>query len=157
MSYKPPYTITPKITNLVAQISEAIGGYYAHENLRLHRVNRIKTIHGTLAIEGNTLSTEQVTAVLEGKPVVAPINEVQEVRNALKAYELLDTLDPCKVDDLLKAHATMEAGLIDEIGCFRKGGAGVVSVGENGYPLCARCRTCAVSRKRSVRVAAHHG
>ena len=92
-----------------------------------HRVNRIKTIHGTLAIEGNTLSTEQVTAVLEGKPVVAPINEVQEVRNALKAYELLDTLDPCKVDDLLKAHATMEAGLIDEIGCFRKGGAGVVS------------------------------
>ena len=127
MSYKPPYTITPKITNLVAQISEAIGSYYAHENLRLHRVNRIKTIHGTLAIEGNTLSTEQVTAVLEGKPVVAPINEVQEVRNALKAYELLDTLDPCKVDDLLKAHATMEAGLIDEIGCFRKGGAGVVS------------------------------
>ena len=127
MSYKPPYTITPKITNLVAQISEAIGCYYAHENLRLHRVNRIKTIHGTLAIEGNTLSTEQVTAVLEGKPVVAPINEVQEVRNALKAYELLDTLDPCKVDDLLKAHATMEAGLIDEIGCFRKGGAGVVS------------------------------
>ena len=117
MSYKPPYTITPKITNLVAQISEAIGGYYAHENLRLHRVNRIKTIHGTLAIGGNTLSTEQVTAVLEGKPVVAPINEVQEVRNALKAYELLDTLDPCKVDDLLKAHATMEAGLIDEIGC----------------------------------------
>lgn len=127
MFYKPPYTITPKITNLVAQISEAIGSYYAHENLRLHRVNRIKTIHGTLAIEGNTLSTEQVTAVLEGKPVVAPINEVQEVRNALKAYELLDTLDPCKVDDLLKAHATMEAGLIDEIGCFRKGGAGVVS------------------------------
>lgn len=127
MSYKPPYTITPKITNLVAQISETIGSYYAHENLRLHRVNRIKTIHGTLAIEGNTLSTEQVTAVLEGKPVVAPINEVQEVRNALKAYELLDTLDPCKVDDLLKAHAAMEAGLIDEIGCFRKGGAGVVS------------------------------
>ena len=52
MSYKPPYTITPKITNLVAQISEAIGGYYAHENLRLHRVNRIKTIHGTLAFDG---------------------------------------------------------------------------------------------------------
>ena len=98
MSYKPPYTITSKIANLVAQISEAIGGYYAHENLRLHRVNRIKTIHGTLAIEGNTLSTEQVTAVLEGKPVVAPINEVQEVRNALKAYELLDMLDPCKLD-----------------------------------------------------------
>lgn len=127
MSYKPPYTITPKITNLLAQISEAIGSYYVHENLRLHRVNRIKTIHGTLAIEGNTLSTEQVTAVLEGKPVVAPINEVQEVRNAIKAYELLDQLNPFQVDDLLKAHAVMEAGLIDDAGYFRKGGAGVVS------------------------------
>ena len=127
MSYQPPYTITPKITHLVAQISEAIGGYYAQENLRLHRVNRIQTIRGTLAIEGNTLTTEQVTAVLEGKPVVAPINEVQEVRNALKAYELLDTLDPCKVDDLLKAHATMEAGLIDDAGRFRRGGAGVAA------------------------------
>lgn len=127
MSYTPPYTITPKITNLVAQISEAVGGYYAHENLRLHRINRIKTIHGTLAIEGNSLSSEQVTAVLEGKPVVAPMNEVQEVRNAIKAYELLDTLDPYSVDDLLKAHAAMEAGLIDQAGQFRKGGAGVVS------------------------------
>lgn len=127
MSYTPPYTITPKITNLVAQISEAVGGYYAHENLRLHRINRIKTIHSTLAIEGNTLSSEQVTAVLEGKPVVAPMNEVQEVRNAIKAYELLDTLDPYSVGDLLKAHAAMEAGLIDQAGQFRKGGAGVVS------------------------------
>lgn len=127
MSYIPPYIITPKITNLVAQISETIGGYYAQENLRLHRVNRIQTIRGTLAIEGNTLTTEQVTAVLEGKPVVAPLNEVQEVRNALKAYELLNTLDPCKVDDLLRAHATMEAGLIDDAGRFRRGGAGVVA------------------------------
>lgn len=127
MSYIPPYIITPKITNLVAQISEAIGGYYAQENLRLHRVNRIQTIRGTLAIEGNTLTTEQVTAVLEGKPVVAPLNEVQEVRNALKAYELLDTLDPYKVDDLLRAHATMEAGLIDDAGRFRRDGAGVVA------------------------------
>ena len=127
MSYQPPYTITPKITHLVAQISEAIGGYYAQENLRLHRVNRIQTIRGTLAIEGNTLTTEQVTAVLEGKTVVAPINEVQEVRNALKAYELLDVLDPHKVDDLLKTHATMEAGLIDDAGRFRRGGAGVAA------------------------------
>ena len=127
MSYQPPYTVTPKITHLVAQISEAVGGYYAQVNLRLHRANRIKTIHGTLAIEGNTLSTEQVTAVLEGKPVIAPVNEVQEVRNEIKAYELLATLNPHKVEDLLKAHAAMEAGLIDDAGQFRKGGAGVVS------------------------------
>lgn len=127
MSYKPPYIITPKITHLVARISEAVGGYYAHEDLRLHRLNRIQTIQGTLAIEGNTLSTEQVTAVLEGKPVVAPINEIQEVRNALKTYEMLDELDPYKIEDLLKAHAAMEAGLIDEAGRFRKGGVGVMS------------------------------
>ena len=127
MSYLPPYTITPRITHLVAQISEAIGGYYAHENLRLHRVNRIQTILGTLAIEGNTLSAEQVTAVLEGKPIVAPLNEVQEVRNAIRAYELLDELDPYRMEDLLRAHATMEAGLIDDAGQFRRSGAGVVS------------------------------
>lgn len=127
MPYTPPYTITPKITNRIAQISEAVGSFTAHEELRLHRINRIKTIHSTLAIEGNTLSTEQVTALLEGKPVLAPMNEVQEVRNAIKAYEMLDTLDPCSVADLLKAHATMEAGLIDDAGRFRRGGAGVVS------------------------------
>lgn len=127
MSYLPPYTITPQITHLVAQISETIGGYYAHENLRLHRVNRIQTILGTLAIEGNTLSAEQVTAVLEGKPIVAPLNEVQEVRNAIQAYELLDELDPYCMEDLLRAHATMEAGLIDDAGQFRRSGAGVVS------------------------------
>ena len=68
-----------------------------------------------------------MTAVLEGKPVIAPMNEVQEVRNAIKAYELLATLNPHKVEDLLKAHAAMEAGLIDDAGQFRKGGAGVVS------------------------------
>lgn len=128
MAYQPPYKITPKITNLVSQISEAVGSYaYAHEDLRLHRTNRIKTIKGTLAIEGNTLSTEQITAVLDGKFVVAPVNEVQEVRNAIKAYELLDTLNPYSVEDLLKAHATMEAGLIDDAGCFRRGGAGVMA------------------------------
>lgn len=128
MAYQPPYNITPKITNLVAQISEAVGCYtYAHEDLRLHRANRIKTIKGTLAIEGNTLSDDQITAVLEGKPVIAPINEVQEVRNAIKAYELLDSLNPYSVDDLLKTHATMEVGLIDDAGRFRRSGAGVMS------------------------------
>ena len=88
MSYQPPYTITPKITHLVAQISEAIGGYYAQENLRLHRVNRIQTIRGTLAIEGNTLTTEQVTAVLEGKPVVAPINYQRGAGGAQRTQSL---------------------------------------------------------------------
>ena len=127
MSYKPPYTITPKIIDLVSKISEAIGRFYAQEELRLHRINRIKTIQGSLAIEGNTLTTDQITAILDGKPVIAPINEVQEIRNAIKAYELLDELNPNSLEDLLKAHLTMEAGLIDDAGCFRSGGAGVAS------------------------------
>lgn len=127
MSYKPPYKITPKIIDLVSKISEAVGSFYAQEELRLHRINRIKTIQGSLAIEGNTLTTDQITAILDGKPVIAPINEVQEIRNAIKAYELLDELNPNSLDDLLKAHLTMEAGLIDDAGRFRLGGVGVAS------------------------------
>ncbi len=127
MSYKPLYKITPKIIDLVSKISEAIGSFYAQEELRLHRINRIKTIQGSLAIEGNTLTLDQITAILDGKPVIAPINEVQEIRNAIKAYELLETLNPSNIEDLLKAHLTMEVGLIDDAGHFRSKGVGVAS------------------------------
>lgn len=127
MSYIPPYKITPRIVSLVSKISEAIGSFYVQEDLRLHRINRIKTIQGSLAIEGNTLNTDQITAILEGKPVIAPINEVQEVRNAIKAYQMLDELNPNSIDDLLKAHLTMETGLIDDAGHFRAQGVGVAS------------------------------
>ncbi len=127
MSYKPPYKITPKIIDLVSKISEAVGSFYAQEELRLHRINRIKTIQGSLAIEGNTLTIDQITAILDGKPVIAPINEVQEIRNAIKAYELLETLNPNNIEDLLKAHLTMETGLIDDAGHFRSKGVGVAS------------------------------
>lgn len=124
----PPYQITPKIVDLVSRISEAVGVFvHAREELRLHRVNRIKSIQGSLAIEGNTLTTDQITAILDGKPVVAPVNEIQEIRNAVKAYELLDELNPDSMDDLLKAHLTMEAGLIDDAGRFRRQGVGVAS------------------------------
>lgn len=127
MSYTPPYKITPKIIDLVSGISEAIGSFYGQEDLRMHRINRIKTIQGSLAIEGNTLSTDQITAILDGKPVIAPINEVQEIRNAIKAYELLDKLNPGSMDDLLKVHLIMETGLIDDAGRFRTKGVGVAS------------------------------
>lgn len=127
MSYIPPYRITPKIIDLVSKISEAVGSFYAQEELRLHRINRIKTIQGSLAIEGNTLTIDQITAILDGKPVIAPINEVQEIRNAIKAYELLEALNPNNLEDLLKAHFTMEVGLIDDAGHFRNKGVGVAS------------------------------
>lgn len=80
-----------------------------------------------MAIEGNTLTTDQITAILDGKPVIAPVSEIQEIRNAIKAYELLDELNPNSVEDLLKAHLTMEAGLIDDAGRFRSGDVGVAS------------------------------
>lgn len=127
MSYIPPCKITPKIIDLVSRISEAVGSCSVQENLRLHRINRIKTIKGSLAIEGSTLSTDQITAILEGKPVIAPINEFQEVRNVIKAYQLLDELNPNSIDDLLKTHLTMETGLIDDAGHFRTKGVGVAS------------------------------
>ena len=90
MKYQPPYTITYKIIYLIAQISENIGRLTVLEeiqdSLKLRKANRIRTIQGSLAIEGNTLSTEQITAILNGKTVIAPPKEVQEVRNAIKAY-----------------------------------------------------------------------
>ena len=127
--YKPPFTVSPKAINLIASISSQIERYAIKmeqgDTLRLRRANRIKTIHSSLAIEGNTLSEGEVQAVLEGKTVVAPLKEIQEVRNAIKTYELYPKFDPFSLQDLLLAHGTMMAGLVDEAGMFRKGGVGV--------------------------------
>lgn len=132
--YKPPFTISPKAINLIASISSQLERYAIKmeqsDSLRLRRANRIKTIHSSLAIEGNTLSEGEVKAVLEGKTVVAPIKEIQEVRNAIKTYELYPKLDPFSLQDLLLAHGTMMAGLVDEAGMFRKGGVGVFDGGK---------------------------
>lgn len=131
MKYQPPYTITSKIIHLVAQISESIGRLTAliqiENSLMLRKANRIQTIQGSLAIEGNTLSTEQITAILNGKPVIAPPKEVQEVRNALKAYEEIHNWRPEYEHHLLQAHQTLMTGLIDEVGQYRHGGVGVMS------------------------------
>ena len=127
--YKPPFTVSPKAINLIAKISSQLERYAIRmeqeDTLRLRRANRIKTIHSSLAIEGNTLSEGEVQAVLEGKKVVAPLKEIQEVKNAIKTYELYPKLNPFSIPDLLLAHGTMMAGLVDEAGMFRKGGVGV--------------------------------
>ncbi|HZJ96662.1 MAG TPA: hypothetical protein VFD12_02380 [Oligella sp.] len=116
MNYQPPLTLTPKILNLVAAISEQLGRYDERENkaqaLRLRRANQIRTIQGTLAIEGNSLSVEQITAVLEGKPVIAPPREVQEVKNALAVYERFAQFNALKEEDLLRILANMLAGIV---------------------------------------------
>ena len=131
MHYQPPYTITPEILNRVAAISEAVGRLTVLTDqaraLRLRRINRVRTIHGSLAIEGNTLSEAQITAILEGKRVIAPPRAVQEVKNALAAYDRFDTWRPGAEKDLLEAHRILMSGLIDEAGSYRRGGVGVMA------------------------------
>ena len=126
----PPFEITNAMIHHVAEISELLGKLTFNQQLStnpiLRRLNRIRTIHGSLAIEQNTLSIEQVTAVLNGKRVLAPPKDIAEVKNAYEIYERLDELDPYSVDDLLTAHGIMTRGLVEESGCFRSRSVGVV-------------------------------
>lgn len=114
----------------VAEIAELVGNLNVTNRLTanptLRRINRIRTIHGSLAIEQNTLSLEQVTAILKGKRVLAPPKDIAEVKNAYEIYERLDELDPYSVDDLLTAHGIMTRGLVEESGMFRTRPVGVV-------------------------------
>lgn len=132
--YQPPYTITPEILNRVAAISEAIGRLTVLADqaraLRLRRINRIRTIHGSLAIEGNSLNEAQITAILEGKRVIAPPREVQEVKNTLVAYDRFATWKPEAEMHLLEAHRILMSGLIDGAGRYRHGGVGVMANGQ---------------------------
>lgn len=127
---KPPFEITTAILDEVAEIAELVGHVNASlglsTNPTLRRTNRIRTIYSSLAIEQNTLSLEQVTAVLSGKRVIAPPKDITEVKNAYEIYEMMDTLDPYSVDDLLNAHGVMTRGLVEEAGCFRSRPVGVV-------------------------------
>lgn len=127
---KPPFEITNQMIDYVAEIAELVGKLNGTNHLTanptLRRGNRIRTIHGSLAIEQNTLSLEQVTAVLNGKRVLAPPKDIAEVKNAYEIYERLDDLDPYSVDDLLTAHGIMTRGLVEESGMFRTRPVGVV-------------------------------
>jgi Fic family protein len=96
--------------------------------LRLRRINRIRTVTGSLAIEGNTLTEEQITAILDGKTVLAPPRELQEARNALAAYDKLPQWNGRRENDLLAAHKVMMQGLLDDFpGNYRSGGVGVLA------------------------------
>ena len=133
-TYTPPFVVSAEAINLIAEISAQIERYAIRleqaDGLRLRKVNRIKTIHSSLAIEGNTLSENQVRDIIDGKNVVAPIKEIQEVKNAIKAYEMYPSLDAFKEKDLLKAHGVMMQALVDNPGRYRCGGVGVF--GEKG-------------------------
>ena len=123
-AYQPPFQLTHRMTALVADIAERLGAWKAANRgalvPELRRGNRIRTLQASLAIEQNTLSVEQVTAVLAGKPVLGSPKEVQEVRNAFVAYEAMERWQPHRQRDLLQAHALLMAGLVDRpAGCAR--------------------------------------
>ena len=128
-AYQLPFSMTDDITVLVSEISEEIGRISVmHEGLgrpHLRRRNRIRTIHSSLAIEHNSLTIDQVTSIIDGKRVLGNPNEIREVRNAFEAYDLMLELDPLSVNDLLKAHGLMMAGLVPENGRFRSRGVGL--------------------------------
>ncbi|MDR0913849.1 MAG: Fic family protein [Oscillospiraceae bacterium] len=129
MLQKPPYTITEKAADYLAKIVETVTrldmGTDFKRDIKLHRENRVRTIHSSLAIEGNSLSLEDVTAVVEGKLVAGKQTDVKEVKNAYEAYDKIMTFDPYSVSDFLKAHKMMTQELVKESGRFRSGDVGV--------------------------------
>jgi Fic family protein len=131
---EPTYTISPKALDLASKIAEIVGelqgsGEY-QRNLHLRKVNRIRSIQSSLAIEANSLNVEQVTDIINGKRVIGHPREIQEVKNAYQAYEHLLEYDPYKVDDFLKAHKYMAGKLVDSAGYFRSRSVGVWGNGE---------------------------
>ena len=127
---KPPYDITPRVLKLISSISEKIGEvnatYLSKQSPQLRKQNRIKTIQSSLQIEGNTLTTEQITALIEKKRVVGPKKDVLEVLNAIEVYDELITYKPHSERVFLKAHAALMKGLLDPVGKYRNQSVGIV-------------------------------
>jgi Fic family protein len=127
--YQPPFTITPRILALVVEIGEALGRWQTAQALptppTLRRGNRLRTIQASLAIEHNSLTLEQVTAVVAGKRVLGSPKEIQEVRNAFDAYEQMENWKPWRTKDLLAAHKLLMTGLVDRPGHYRSSSVGI--------------------------------
>jgi Fic family protein len=130
LSVKPPYDITLKILKLISSISEKIGevnaNYLNKQSPQLRKQNRIKTIHSTLQIEGNTLTEEQITALIENKRVIGPKKDVLEVLNAIMVYDKLEEYKFSSDKDFLKAHLELMNSLIESAGKYRKQAVGIV-------------------------------
>uniref|UniRef100_UPI00404A2699 Fic family protein n=1 Tax=Gelidibacter sp. TaxID=2018083 RepID=UPI00404A2699 len=127
---KPPYDITPNILKLISSISEKIGetnaNYLNKPSTTLRKQNRIKTIHSSLKIEGNTLTEEQITALLENKRVIGPQKDIKEVLNAIEIYENLEKFNPYNEKSFLEAHSSLMNNLVVNAGKYRKQGVGIV-------------------------------
>jgi len=127
---KPPFQITPKVVQVISEISILLGKYEGLQRPapqpQLRRQNQVRTVKDSLAIEGNTLDLKQVTAIFDGKRVLGPQKDILEVKNAIQLYERLDELNPLSVKDLLKAHGILMRGLNADAGKFRSGAVGVM-------------------------------
>lgn len=127
----PPYQITPEILRLITAISEKIGHINAKfldkPSPKLRKENRIKTIHSSLSIEGNTLTEEQITALIENKRVIGPEKDVNEVLNAIKVYEQLNIFEPLSSKSFLNAHEILMKNLISDSGKYRTKGVGIIA------------------------------
>jgi Fic family protein len=127
----PPYQITPEILKLIASISEKIGQIKAKfldkPSPKLRKENRIKTIHSSLSIEGNTLTEEQMTALIEKKRIIGPEKDVNEVLNAIRVYDQLQSFDPKSSKSFLNAHKILMKGLVSDNGKYRKRGVGIMA------------------------------
>jgi Fic family protein len=127
--YKPPYTITSKMVNFISEISQELVRIEHNEKSgitpRLRKKNLIKTLAGTLAIEGNHLGEEKITALLDGKRVLGTITELAEVEGAINTYKQLEHYQPNQIEHLLKAHKTLMKGILSDAGEFRQGSVGV--------------------------------
>lgn len=130
MAYKPPYELTSTIVKTVGEITLLIGQIQGYQlltsDLQLRRQNKIKTVRSSLAIEGNTLSEDQISAMIDGKPVFGPPREILEVKNALEVYDTITTLNALDENDLLKSHGILMKGLIESAGRYRQSGVGVI-------------------------------
>ena len=137
-NYIPPFKINNNMLSLVSDIMEKIGKLNSlnlDKNPRLRKQNRINSIHSSLAIENNKLSYDQVMDVINDKFVIGPQKEIQEVKNAYNAYQMLTKVDPYSIEDLKKVHGVMTFLTIEESGEFRKGPEGVFD-GEKCIFIC---------------------
>lgn len=132
-SYQPPFAITNHMVKLVSEIAEKIGRLDRYQSLDAkpcpRRNNRIRSIHSSLAIEANSLSVDAVRGVIDGKTVIGPVKEIQEVKNAYRAYDELGKFDPFSIDELKRLHGVMTYLTVDESGQFRRGEEGVFDGG----------------------------
>ena len=127
----PPYQITPEILKRITSISEKIGQIHANlldkPSPKLRKENKIKTIHASLGIEGNTLTEEQITALIENKRIIGPKKDVNEVLNAIQVYNQMALFNPNSVKSFLSAHKMLMNGLIPDPGKFRNKGVGIMA------------------------------